>query len=410
MSGARVEPEDGDQQRRGGDEGEEEEFERGLGAVFAAVHGDEDGHGDERELPEAVVEHEVERDEDAEHGGLLDEEERVEDFAAGLDGVPTGDDADGREQAGEDDEPEAEAVDADVVEDGGVLDPGDVDFELKAGLAGDEVRGKMEREEEGDERGEEGDPVGELGAVGQKRNEDRAGEGNQQDEGENGLVDIVIASSSLNACITTAGEDRRLMLRGSSTNSRTAAAPSGQPRRVGAQIAGLPALENRSGKVGDAGEQPGEAAEDCGVDDPAEDVFRNGEQRLDDDGAVDFVDVVFVDEQLVAAGQRGGELRGALGLAAVELVGDEPAFKRDEDGDDAEDEFECGIAGGCRAMRAELTGARNALKCSMPIQPPQTESRARMTSGTSMDQGLSCGWASSVRGSPKKVRYQRRNM
>ena len=136
--GARVEPEDGDQQRRGRDEGEEEEFERGFGAVLAAVHGDEDGHGHERELPEAVVEHEVERDEDAEHGGLLDEKERVEDLAAGLDGVPTGDDADGREQADEDDEPEAEAVDADVVEDGGVLDPGKVDFELEAGLAGDE--------------------------------------------------------------------------------------------------------------------------------------------------------------------------------------------------------------------------------------------------------------------------------
>ena len=187
--GLRVEPENGDQQRRRGNEGEEEELERGVGAVFAAVHGDEDGHGDERELPEAVVEHQVERDEDAEHGGLLDEEERVEDLAASLDGVPTGDDADGREQADEDDEPEAEAVDADVVEDGGVFDPGNVVLKLEAGLAGDEVRGKMQREQEGDERGEQGDPVGQLGAVGQERDEDRAGERDQQDEGENGLVD-----------------------------------------------------------------------------------------------------------------------------------------------------------------------------------------------------------------------------
>ena len=155
-AGLRVEPEDRDEQRRGGNEGEEEELERGLGAVFAAIHGDEDGHGDERKLPEAVVEHEVERDEDAEHGGLLDEEERVENFAAGLDRVPTGDDADGREQADENDEPEAEAVDADVVEDGGILDPGNIALKLEAGLAGDEVRGKMEREEESDERGERG--------------------------------------------------------------------------------------------------------------------------------------------------------------------------------------------------------------------------------------------------------------
>ena len=97
---------------------------RGLWAILAAVHGDEDRHGHQRQLPEAVVEHQVERDEDAEHGGLLDEKERVEDFAARLDRVPTGEDADGREQADENDEPEAQAVDADVVVDGGVLDPG----------------------------------------------------------------------------------------------------------------------------------------------------------------------------------------------------------------------------------------------------------------------------------------------
>ena len=110
---------------------------RGFGAFLAAVHGDEDGHGHQRQLPEAVVEHQVERDEDAEHRGLLDEEERVEDLAALIDGVPTGDDADGREQADENYEPEAEAVDADVVVDGGILDPGLVDFELKSGLAAD---------------------------------------------------------------------------------------------------------------------------------------------------------------------------------------------------------------------------------------------------------------------------------
>jgi hypothetical protein len=56
-----------------------------------------------------------------------------------------------------------------VVEDGGFLDPGKVDFELEARLAGDEVRGKMKGEEEGDERGEESDPVGQLEAVGHER-------------------------------------------------------------------------------------------------------------------------------------------------------------------------------------------------------------------------------------------------
>ncbi len=93
-------------------------------------------------------------------------------------------------------------------------------------------------------------------------------------------------------------------------------------------------------KVGDAGEQPGDAAEDCCVDDPAQDVFRDGQQRLDDDGAVDLVDVVLVERAACSRRAGGGELRGALGLAAVVFVGDQPAFKRHENGDDAEDEFE----------------------------------------------------------------------
>ena len=246
---AGVEPENGDQQRRGGNEGEEEELERGAGAVLAAVHGDEDGHGHERELPEAVVEHQVERDEDAEHGGLLDEEERIEDLAARLDRVPTGEHADGREQAGEDDEPEAEAIDADVVEDGGALDPGDVALELEAGLAGGEVRGKMQREDEGDERGEQGDPVGQLGAVGQERDEDRAGQRNQQDERENRLVDAVIILSAPPSSNDDANERQSSGPMANSTNRSTAAAPSSQPGRVGAQIAGLPALQNRAGEA-----------------------------------------------------------------------------------------------------------------------------------------------------------------
>ena len=73
------------------------------GAVFAAVHGDEDGHGYEGEFPEAVVDHQVQRDEDAVHGGLLEKEQRVVDLFASLDGFPTGENADGTEEANEDD-------------------------------------------------------------------------------------------------------------------------------------------------------------------------------------------------------------------------------------------------------------------------------------------------------------------
>ena len=46
----------------------------------------------------------------------------------------------------------------------------------------------------------------------------------------------------------------------------------GEPRGVGAHVAGLPALEDRAGEGCDAGEEPGEAAEDGEVDDPLEEV------------------------------------------------------------------------------------------------------------------------------------------
>ena len=73
-----------DQQEGRGDEGVEEVLDGGAAAVFGAAEGgDEQRHGDERELPEGVVEEEVERDEDAEHRDLLQQEEDVEELACG---------------------------------------------------------------------------------------------------------------------------------------------------------------------------------------------------------------------------------------------------------------------------------------------------------------------------------------
>ncbi len=83
-AGAGVEPEHGDEQDGRGDEGVEEELDGGAAAVFGAAEGgDEQRHGNERELPEGVVEEEVERDEDAEHRDLLEQEEDVEEASCG---------------------------------------------------------------------------------------------------------------------------------------------------------------------------------------------------------------------------------------------------------------------------------------------------------------------------------------
>ena len=136
-AGAGVEPEHGDEQDGRGDEGVEEVLDGGAAAVLGAAEGgDEERHRDERELPEGVVEEEVERDEDAEHRDLLEQEEDVEELLALGDGVPGDEDAERGEEAGEDDEPHGEAVDAEVVADGGGVDPGEVLLELEgAGAA-----------------------------------------------------------------------------------------------------------------------------------------------------------------------------------------------------------------------------------------------------------------------------------
>src|SRR5215472_14088791 len=142
--------------------------------VGAAEGGDEERHGDESHLPEGVVEEEVERDEDAEHRDLLEQEERVEETAACVDGSPGDENTERGEEAGEDDEPHGEAVDAEVIVDGGRGDPGDVLLELKAtGSSGIvEVGRQVEREQEGDQGDGEGAPLLDAVAVRQEREKD----------------------------------------------------------------------------------------------------------------------------------------------------------------------------------------------------------------------------------------------
>ncbi len=206
-------------------------------------------------------------------------------------------------------------------------------LELEAGLAGDEVRGKMEREEECDERGEERDPVGKFGAIGQERDEDCACERNQQDEGENDGIECA-HSQCLNPAMAN-GEAAMSSSSRSSTKSRKAAAPSSQPRRVGAQIAGLPALEDRFRRGWRCRRAARRRRRECSVDYPPRTYFEKCEERLDDDCAVDFVDVVLVGEQLVASRDRRRRVGpGAFGSCAGKvLVGNVASLQGHENGE-----------------------------------------------------------------------------
>ncbi len=92
---------------------------------------------------------------------------RVVDLAPLLDRVPTSQYADRCQQTGEHDQPETQAIHADVIEDRRILNPDMIDLELKTVGTGDEVRRKMKRQAEAEERGEKRNPIRQLTAVGQ---------------------------------------------------------------------------------------------------------------------------------------------------------------------------------------------------------------------------------------------------
>ena len=237
-AGFRVKVEDRDQEERRWDEGVEEEFDGSLAPAIRAEEGDEDGHGDEREFPEAVVEEEIERDKDADHGGLLDQEEEVELFGAVLDRAPGDKHADGSEEGGKQNEPQRETIDAEVIANGGRGDPWLVFFELEAVVRVIEVRGQVEREDEGDERDEQSEGREDAPFARQKRDHDRARNGDEGDQRQDVVSQhgIVFRPSS------------QIKVSGPSEvgDGQQNGSEEGEPSCVGANIAGLNAGDQSS--------------------------------------------------------------------------------------------------------------------------------------------------------------------
>src|SRR5712671_7219259 len=89
------------------------------------------------------------------------------------------------------------------------------------------------------------------------------------------------------------------------------------PDRVAASVAGLGVAH----AVADAGHALGDAVngaiDGASVDGLPEDVGGEPEQRLDDEGGVNFVDVIFVQQSVVEAAHGFGELFGLAGLTEV---------------------------------------------------------------------------------------------
>ena len=122
-----MEDEDRDQHEQAAEHGEEDELHRRVDAPAAAPDADEEVHRDEHGLPEDIEEEEIQRDEDADHAGLEQEHEDGELLDPVADGPPGREQGQRRQERGQKDEEQADAVDADMIieaasEPGGPLD------------------------------------------------------------------------------------------------------------------------------------------------------------------------------------------------------------------------------------------------------------------------------------------------
>jgi hypothetical protein len=111
------EREDRDQHQHAAGHRVEHELDGRVDALVVAPDPDEEIHRDEHRVPEHVEEEEVERDEDADHRRIEDEDQDRELLDLLVDAFPRREQRDGRQECGEHDEQQADAVDADVIVD-----------------------------------------------------------------------------------------------------------------------------------------------------------------------------------------------------------------------------------------------------------------------------------------------------
>ena len=134
-----IEPQDRHQHQDRAEHGVQDEFHRGVNSAAMSPDADEEIHRNQRQFPEDEEQEKVERDEDADHGGLDDQQRDEKSLHVFVDGLPGTENRQRREKSGEQHEEQADAVHADVVMDG-AADPGMHFHELKSGCAGIEAR------------------------------------------------------------------------------------------------------------------------------------------------------------------------------------------------------------------------------------------------------------------------------
>jgi len=147
-----IERQDAEQHQYRAGQGIQEKFDRRVELARAAPHADDEVHRHQHQFPEDVEQEEVERDEDADHARLEQQEHRVVFLHAFLNGVPRAEHGEEAHQRGEQQQQQADAVDADVVAGAKRGDPIGAFHELETGQVAPEMRGQGKGDEEAGER------------------------------------------------------------------------------------------------------------------------------------------------------------------------------------------------------------------------------------------------------------------
>ena len=160
----------------------DDELDGRVETTLTAPDPDDEVHRDEHHFPEDVEEEQVERGEGADHAGLEDEQRDDELAHLLVDREPRARDDDGHEERGEQDEPQRDAVDAQVKAHAQRLDPRDVhDVGEAGGVEAEQAEGDEERERRQRERGPLQQPDFFLR---EHEEQDRAGERQEGGEGQ----------------------------------------------------------------------------------------------------------------------------------------------------------------------------------------------------------------------------------
>ena len=149
-----IEGQDAEQHQHRACERVEEKLDRGVQLARAAPHPDDEVHRHQHELPENVEEEEIERDEDADHASLQQQEHRIVFLDAILHRRPGAEDRDEAHQRGEHQEQQADAIDADVIVRAERGNPIGALLELKAREATLEAPNQRERNRKPGQSGE----------------------------------------------------------------------------------------------------------------------------------------------------------------------------------------------------------------------------------------------------------------